>query len=83
MIDLEKLAMNAVEELERLAKAATPGPWMSTQSNVGEAVQVTARPIVGAQYVAEGIFLKRDAAYIAAANPQAILELLRHIREKA
>ena len=60
-----------IEELKRLADAATPGPW-----NI--------RPYVhGIGCGVDGMFQvchhasARDAAYIAAANPAAMLELIR------
>lgn len=59
------------EELKRLAEDATPGPW-----NI--------RPYVpGIDCGVDGMFQvchhasARDAAYIAAANPAAVLELIR------
>jgi len=60
-----------IEELKRLAEAATPGQWRI-------------RPYIpGIDCGVDGMFQvchhasARDAAYIAAANPAAMLELIR------
>lgn len=58
-----------IEELKRLAEAATPGPWahgVTWIEHLGGIVALgnTARS-------------KQDVAYVAAANPAAILELIR------
>ena len=58
-----------IEELKRLAEAATPGPWahgVTWIEHLGGIVALgnTARS-------------KQDVAYVAAANPSAILELIR------
>lgn len=74
------------EELKRLALAATPGPWFV----VGQPWNPEANFIVAGsndphmgQYVAdtedfdgEGKNVQENAAYIAAANPAAILSLI-------
>ena len=64
----EGMSMN-IEELKRLAEAATPGPWahgVTWIEHLGGIVMLgnTARS-------------KQDVAYVAAANPAAILELIR------
>lgn len=81
-------------ELESLAEKATPGPWtwdgyrMSAQPNLKKRVY---NPTVisvedGVTYSeytqgsAELVISEDDAAYIAAANPQRILTLLREKR---
>lgn len=60
-----------IEELKRLAEAATPGPWVK-------------RPYIGGIGCGvEGVFQichhasESDSAYITAANPAAVLELIR------
>ena len=58
-----------IEELKRLAEAATPGPWahgVTWIEHLGGIVVLgnTARS-------------KQDVAYVSAANPAAILELIR------
>ena len=58
-----------IEELKRLAEAATPGPWahgVTWIEHLGGIVALgnTARS-------------KQDVAYVAAANPAAILELIQ------
>ena len=60
-----------IEELKRLAEAATPGAWVK-------------RPYIGGIGCGvEGVFQichhasESDSAYITAANPAAVLELIR------
>lgn len=72
--------MTNIDELERLAKAATPGPWCdrgfgSIQPEIGGslvAVTVTKGGCLPG-YV-------ENAAFIAAANPAAILALIAEVR---
>jgi hypothetical protein len=66
-----KIMKTSTEELKRLAEAATPGQWRI-------------RPYIpGIDCGVDGMFQvchhasARDAAYIAAANPAAMLELIR------
>ena len=61
--------MKNIEELKLLAEAATPGPWahgVTWIEHLGGIVMLgnTARS-------------KQDVAYVAAANPAAILELIQ------
>lgn len=58
------------EELRALAEAATPGPW----EVVGESVVTDGNAATVA--VIEAPDYEEDAAYIAAANPTAVLDLL-------
>lgn len=63
-----------LEELERLAKEASSGPW------VNEAEY--SKPRVFNSYglsIAENM-RKKDSIYIAAANPQVILEMIQVIK---
>lgn len=83
-----------LNELERLANAATPGPWSWT-NNEGWAYPQTyvdsegraniARFVNGAPQfectVGEARQEWRNAAFIAAANPFVVLELVRRLRE--
>ena len=74
-----------IEKLKRLAEAATPGPWVVD----GDTDAFTGGPHVmtedGAgllgmwdgQYEIDSDAQEANAAYIAAANPAAILELIR------
>ena len=73
-----------INELEQLAKAATPGPWESEQIEDVHAIawigKIGIFPIDGTQH-REWPDTIHDAAYIAAANPPAILELIAAYRE--
>ena len=61
-----------IEELKRLAEAATPGPWFAAiSSNMNNSVHVSMGTICDTGKNID------DAAFIAAANPAAILELIR------
>ena len=71
-----------LDKLEQLARAATPGPWSaegdgaitwrgSTTSLAGCVAKVTDPSHPSA---------KNDAAFIAAANPAAVLELVQRLR---
>ncbi|MFU3458075.1 hypothetical protein ACM7KX_30010 [Pseudomonas aeruginosa] len=83
-------------ELRRLAKAATPGPWtlyvpedyQGPEELPGYGVECAeGRAIVwGALEPETGCQFDRDAEFIAAANPQAILKLIaevEHLRKDA
>ena len=73
-----KRSMNTTE-LKRLAEAATPGPWKSQLSSVKKGARNIAPHIHAGESLPIGEDVKRgnaNAAYIAAANPAAILELL-------
>ena len=60
------------EELKRLAEEATPGPWTAAiRSNMVNVVCTTFETICETGKNID------DALYIAAANPAAILELIR------
>lgn len=74
--------MTGIEELKRLAQKATPGPWhvsgyapeeIRSSNSIVRAVARRAGP--------EDTWdvARRDAAYIAAANPQAILSLIERL----
>lgn len=61
-----------IEELKRLAEAATPGPWFAAiSSNMNNSVHVSMGTICDTGKNID------DAAYVAAANPAAILELIQ------
>ena len=59
-----------IEELKRLAEAATPGPWSSHPNGYYGVHSNTGTICSTGEKIA-------DALYIAAANPAAILELIR------
>ena len=56
-----------INELEQLAKAATPGPWK---------LSGTEHVVAGGNYVVALDCRSEDAKHIAAANPSAIIELI-------
>lgn len=60
-------------ELRALALAATPGPWQAQQRNKQEAIYMVGPAGVPPACHA---FYANNAAYIAAANPDAVLALL-------
>ena len=75
-----------LEDLERLAKAATPGEWLNAYPN---ACKLTPMPdhvwTSEKELIAKDLILE-DAAFIASASPQTILKLcgmLRSAREMA
>jgi len=71
--------MKGLEELERLANAATKGPWISTGSYVWttKGNGVIDMPLTHG-YDSE--LYKKDADYIASFSPDVILSLLRELR---
>ena len=82
MIDAE------LSTLESLAKAATPGPWEHLPHNNKDAWVITKyQNPESEEYVCSIAFAfgdiqekrNKDAAYIAAANPAAILELIAEL----
>ena len=66
-----------LDDLEVAAKAATPGPWEHERSHV---VQLDGTPVANcvSYKIAQS---PKNAAYIAAANPAAILELIADLRQ--
>lgn len=70
--------MSKWEELEKAAMAATPGPWNIIRNIKSPSIIKEIGPL-GADSYCDSAWLdctSEDAAYIAAANPSAILELL-------
>jgi len=67
-----------LDALEAAAKAATPGPWEHERSHV---VQLDGTPVANcvSYKIAQS---PKNAAYIAAANPAAILELITELRKR-
>lgn len=67
-----------LDKLEQLARAATPGPYQyrddTSAQHLGSTVENEARAIVAMHTSLE------DAAYIAAANPAVVLELVQRLR---
>lgn len=70
--------------LEASAKAATPGPWEPLSHMdiwvMGPATDRKSICLVG--YARDRTENEKNAAYIAAANPDAILELIAELRER-
>ena len=71
--------MMNIEELKRLAEAATPGPWVSHPKGYYGAVCRADDPydLVAVTHGQRRNNVLANEAYIAAANPAAILELIR------
>lgn len=75
-----------IDKLERKAKAATPGPWSKFDKNSVIAVLRAAsdRPVINwTGFDRDGTPRKvhrANAAYISAANPAAVLELIGEVR---
>lgn len=67
--------------LERLARAATPGPWHVSRNKTHSAIQRTYKA-PNTRSVARVVApLDVDAEYIAACSPEAILGLLDELKE--
>ena len=64
-----------IEELKRLAEAATPGPWSHREyvAGIGDGVDSDMF------HVADDMNTE-DAIYVAAANPAAVLELIDYVQ---
>lgn len=68
--------MSDYKELRKLALAATPGPWQAQQRNKQEAIYIVGPDCTPPACHA---FYADNAAYIAAANPDAVLALLDEV----
>ena len=83
-----------LDEIERLARAATPGPWeyrsakrpVDGQTDYGIGAQIDGRryciaEVFGrvSEFITPNAFA--TAAFIAALNPAAVLELVERVRE--
>ena len=88
--------MTNPDELERLARAATPGPWSVHEQRPSASTSIsgtfihagpdhaddTGFSLVARTYTRDGLEEReRNAAFIAAANPATILSLLSANRE--
>jgi hypothetical protein len=70
-----------LDEIERLAKEATPGPWTSSIETDPE----TDKPGIiwadAGHHCIGDMYATDDADYIAAVNPSVVLELIAELRE--
>lgn len=70
------------DELRKLAEAATPGPWEIAERNRSKCFSVEASPSMKIVCTyGDSLAAQQDSAYIAAANPKTVLELLDEIAE--
>lgn len=67
-----------IEELKRLAEAATPGPWVLDEL-LADFYGFEVRTSTDGKVCADAS--EQDAAHIAAANPVVVLELIRQREE--
>lgn len=81
------LTSEQIDELERLALAATPGPWAVDALQIGARFNIElpdgSEAIAMSQQLAgDRLGEKRgaNAAFIAAANPQTVLALINQLR---
>jgi hypothetical protein len=70
-----------LDELARLARAATQGPWVVTAEHGDGNVCMAHGDYPNSGYAHWGHLRVRDAAYIAAANPETVLALIAGFRE--
>ena len=68
-----------LDELERLAKEATPGPWFVSDEYTG--IVVDSNDIRVASTYADKPYDVIDGKFIAAFNPAVAAELIRRLRE--
>ncbi len=75
--------MTDLNELERLARAATPGPWKACDGRGPGVAVFWDAPEQDDNFVFydETGGRHRDAAYIAAASPNVVLQLIARVRE--
>lgn len=82
-----RAALKAADELEKLAKAATPGPWFNRGEISSEIVDSDRKPIADACCSKTGpdgdLQDEANGLFIAAANPTAILSLIADLRRAA
>lgn len=77
---------DALAVLERLAREATPGPWAIAHEDVPYGTEWRTEPVSqvgqrGSDSYAALVMHGTDAAFIAAANPAAVLALVARVRE--
>ncbi len=67
-----------LNELETLARAATPGPWLEDKVYPNHELYVVSTSVNGPHITfAEGV----DGKFVAKANPSAIIDLIRALRQ--
>lgn len=81
------LSSEQIDELERLALAATPGPWAVDALKIGARFNIelpdgTEAIAMSQQLVGDRLSEQRgaNADFIAAANPQTVLALVNQLR---
>ena len=73
--------MGDLDKLEELARAATPGPWRRCDLTHVEVVPEPGCSSAGITHrSSRGTYSPADAAFIAAANPQVLLDLIARVR---
>lgn len=79
---LREKEMIDLDSLERAALTATPGPWeCQIPAMTGEWPTAKVKPLkIRGRLYGHPLLPIRDAAFIAAANPQVILELVARLR---
>ena len=71
--------MTDLDELERLAKAATPGPWTVVRGHKTKKAR-SVNPILRFDSLMQTERPEENAAYIAACSPDTVLRLVRAAR---
>ena len=75
--------MTAIPSLQSIldaAERATPGPWMTATGGIGwPAVVICGLPKVGSQFIAETVFHKENASYIALMSPDTTTALVERL----
>lgn len=69
-----------LENIETLARAATPGPWVFAPMTEKEDPEIAAANGSRVATLGAADITKANSAYIAAANPAAVLELIEKLR---
>lgn len=70
-----------IEQLKKLAEAATPGEWFSQDGEIIS--RESGSTVISDEYHGNMIAFQNtaDAAFIAAANPQTVLALIKELEE--
>lgn len=70
-----------LDALERIAQAATPGPWRHVETAWGESVEVDEQQLFIESYGVTYAWNGDNAAHIAAFDPPTALALIARVRE--